>query len=1013
MYAQTVRICTVFRLGSHRHHPHTFPLPLFLAQRQHHLCPLTLHTPPHYHPRQPRSVLQRARVLLYTGERFEETFKFPLEEAKECGSGDDDDPDALHIDKLRKDLEFMWRSMFDFGGNHENTTAIFSSHWFIQLTWPHEALMLGTNGPLTLTLPSPPFTPASLHFTSNLRHFLCHESLAVPLDPHRARRNSSLHRAMNDAWTLSRVYYIQQIRGTGGCGVVNTPGEHLASSNFKNPFLERGAGRAIVDLFSEGWCTQKFASLAQTLRESILNGLSTHKAHQRLPTPLGRRTHLQKLPTNIDTWADVVRDATSQAEKLVEEVLCTGAETFFDQDEGKWIEIMRGDEGRFEDAERVEWVTGASGVLRGVKKAPHPSDVTATPLGAKSHVRVQVKKTRIELLKWIVKYWITIRQEKGFHPLEVWAYKGISDPPTDDLLPPPTYFSPKHSQHSYSRPSSTNANSSTNTVLRTVYQHPRTSEIDAESDAGGSMLVSVLSCSVGRTTPARSVRGGGGGDAKSVRSAARSTHSLASSFVSSSTASTARNHGVSLDHHHYWDHHSPSHANGSHNAQMSPVKQLAADVRAGGQPGRPDSKLLPSSISIRGPSVIEPSVQVEEREEGTEDAEDEERSGIGDKKLQISALVMITASRRKELNALTKRVAVNLGPRMPPTAALYATPPIHCKLLIIRASLASVRSGTGGKATSTSTATSKTRSPQTLSSSSSRSKTTMSSVVSSSSMSISSPTASRFPSATGSTRSRVTTTTTTTTTTTSHTGRSSVHPGPFNPSSRVSTRSISSSAHMPVSTLSSATDRTQGTSFKAATSGLSTPVNDRSRRTSAASMASVWTAGAGGTIAGKSPVNERNRKISRASDIRLGVLWSVSVNPRSHGGMSIAKATPVKRVPPTPKAPVDPNTLSPASVVAKRPRMQTSRSAGPSAPSANTTTSAGEKSSQVIGMVGRKLSPLDKKLTESLASKESVGGISKEVVLRDVVGNVVMEEPEEKKVEEVMLRMRKRKMSSA
>jgi hypothetical protein len=49
---------------------------------------------------------------------------------------------------------------------------------------------------------------------------------------------------------------------------------------------------------------------------------------------------------------------------------------------------------------------------------PHPTEVNAPLLPATSQVRVQVEQTRLELLKWIGKRWLVIRQEKGFEPLE-------------------------------------------------------------------------------------------------------------------------------------------------------------------------------------------------------------------------------------------------------------------------------------------------------------------------------------------------------------------------------------------------------------------------------------------------------------------------------------------------------------------------------------------------------------------------------------------------------------------
>jgi hypothetical protein len=91
---------------------------------------------------------------LYTGKGFGEAFKFLFDSSESSFSrdrhlrGDDDhddaDPEALRIDKLRKDLVFMWRSRLysdvrialtgNFSSSSppgDTTTAIFSSHRFI------------------------------------------------------------------------------------------------------------------------------------------------------------------------------------------------------------------------------------------------------------------------------------------------------------------------------------------------------------------------------------------------------------------------------------------------------------------------------------------------------------------------------------------------------------------------------------------------------------------------------------------------------------------------------------------------------------------------------------------------------------------------------------------------------------------------------------------------------------------------------------------------------------------
>jgi hypothetical protein len=48
-------------------------------------------------------------------------------------------------------------------------------------------------------------------------------------------------------------------------------------------------------------------------------------------------------------------------------------------------------------------------------------------LSATSHVRVQVDETRMDVIRWIRKRWIAIREAGAFDPLEGWAIKEISE----------------------------------------------------------------------------------------------------------------------------------------------------------------------------------------------------------------------------------------------------------------------------------------------------------------------------------------------------------------------------------------------------------------------------------------------------------------------------------------------------------------------------------------------------------------------------------------------------------
>ncbi|OBZ65104.1 hypothetical protein A0H81_14914 [Grifola frondosa] len=50
--------------------------------------------------------------------------------------------------------------------------------------------------------------------------------------------------------------------------------EFAIMDDVKNPHLERGARRALVGLFGEGWCTSEFATLPQRTRDGLVKGLA-------------------------------------------------------------------------------------------------------------------------------------------------------------------------------------------------------------------------------------------------------------------------------------------------------------------------------------------------------------------------------------------------------------------------------------------------------------------------------------------------------------------------------------------------------------------------------------------------------------------------------------------------------------------------------------------------------------------------------------------------------------------
>lgn len=56
----------------------------------------------------------------------------------------------------------------------------------------------------------------------------------------------------------------------------------------------------------------------------------------------------------------------------------------------------------------------------------HATESGETMLSSTSHVRVQVEQTRMDVLRWLRRRWINVKQEGGFDTLEGWALKEIS-----------------------------------------------------------------------------------------------------------------------------------------------------------------------------------------------------------------------------------------------------------------------------------------------------------------------------------------------------------------------------------------------------------------------------------------------------------------------------------------------------------------------------------------------------------------------------------------------------------
>ncbi|KAJ7649609.1 hypothetical protein B0H17DRAFT_1338695 [Mycena rosella] len=453
---------------------------------------------------------------LYTGQGFGEAFEFLFDEqAGEEGPGDGDDagPEELRIDKLRKDLVFMWRSRLysdvrialtsngppvstgDDDDAHDRQMPVFSSHRFILasrspyfhtalISWPSPSKPLSSSlsgssaDPLTLSLPSPPFTPASLHFTLGFlytgtlifshRTYDLSTALALLLSATylslptlhaevRARIISEMAHGLFHA-ALPFAAYESLTQGAwraGGCTCrkcaqrVPRILEFALRPDAQDEVLERGARRALVGLFGAGWCTPEFAALPPKLHASALKGLAKRSTPANALAILWAAEHAKaRLAPLVDAWADVVRPLIDAGRSGVDAVL--GGQTAAVLGEKDWAAIMSSDGVRFEDGERVEWVM--RGVVRGANETnagrvyqalvnvlllPHPDPAEegtfpAQPLLSQtSHVRVQVEQARIDVLNWLKRGGRgradRLAREGGLDGVEGWAVREIGD----------------------------------------------------------------------------------------------------------------------------------------------------------------------------------------------------------------------------------------------------------------------------------------------------------------------------------------------------------------------------------------------------------------------------------------------------------------------------------------------------------------------------------------------------------------------------------------------------------
>lgn len=340
-------------------------------------------------------------------------FLFDTPEQREGGESEEG-----RIDKLRKDLCYMWRSRLysdvrialnggDFPSSATDTSegdsaVVFFSHRFILVSRsPYFRGVLlsefrvptAPSGPITLNLPSTAFTPASLHWslgfmysgTLNFSHrtfdldtafaivrsaaFLSLASMSDEIEAYIVEE--MMHGLFHAYLTFDEYEKITAGKwGVGGCKCRQCQRrmprilDFALSPDVPNRIFEKGARRALVGMFGEGWCSREFANLPAKMRASLLKGVVNRTSPLNIfPLLFASETALSKIKDSKDDWVDGVREMIVQAQKKIDEVLCTQTDLCFEQQE--WLEIMDSDGLRFGDRDKLQWIMEA--IKRGLK----------------------------------------------------------------------------------------------------------------------------------------------------------------------------------------------------------------------------------------------------------------------------------------------------------------------------------------------------------------------------------------------------------------------------------------------------------------------------------------------------------------------------------------------------------------------------------------------------------------------------------------------------------------------
>lgn len=127
--------------------------------------------------------------------------------------------------------------------------------------------------------------------------------------------------------------------GTGGCRCRQCARraprvlEFALLDDVKKTYFERGARRALLGLFGEGWCTAEFAALPARTREGLVRGVKKRTTPLNVfPLLFAAQAALGKLGGIIEGRAETVREGVIAARKHIDQVMCAQADMYFEQE---------------------------------------------------------------------------------------------------------------------------------------------------------------------------------------------------------------------------------------------------------------------------------------------------------------------------------------------------------------------------------------------------------------------------------------------------------------------------------------------------------------------------------------------------------------------------------------------------------------------------------------------------------------------------------------------------------